>query len=159
MDSTPTSGSEPLVPPTRRAAAAAAVRELSRSRRAQTFGLGALCGALALSLLIVVTTIFAAQQTPGPLGDEPAPVSEERVSTPTPTRTPPASTPVPTRTPTPDATVEPQEPDAAPDPVVAPEPSATQVPAPEPEPGPESTPTPTAPGNSGNAPGHNKKKP
>jgi hypothetical protein len=149
MDPTPSSGSEPATPPTRRAAAAVqTVRELSRSRRVQTFGLGALCGALGLSLLIVVTTIFAVSLRPDQLPADPAPVSEERVSTPTPT--PPAPTP------SPDPTVAPvEEADAAPE--AEPAPPATQVPAPAPAPEPEPTPTPTAPGNSGNAPGHKKK--
>lgn len=148
MESTPPSGSEPVAPPTRRAAAVHTVRELSRSRRVQTFGLGALCGALALSLLVVVTTIFAVSQRPELLADEPAPVSEQRFPTPTPS----TSTPAPIPTPSP--TVEPaEEVDAAPAP--DPAPPVTQVP--EPVPAPEPTPTPTAPGNSGNAPGHKKK--
>ncbi|MFD4960525.1 hypothetical protein [Microbacterium sp. NPDC058389] len=154
MEPTPSSGSEPVAPPTRRAAAVHTVRELSRSRRVQTFGLGALCGALALSLIVVVTTIFAVSQRPEMLPDDPAPVSEERVATPTPTPT--RSTPAPT--PTTDPAVEPvDEADAAPGADAEPAPPETQVPAPTPDPEPEPTPTPTAPGNSGNAPGHNKK--
>ncbi|MGN6221272.1 MAG: hypothetical protein ACTHNQ_17370 [Microbacterium sp.] len=148
MDPTPSSGSESATPPTRRAAAVQTARELSRSRRVQTFGLGALCGALGLSLLLVVTTIFAVSQRSDPLPADPAPVSEERVSTPTPT--PPAPTP------SPDPAVAPvEEADAAPE--AEPAPPATQVPAPAPAPETEPTPTPTAPGNSGNAPGHKKK--
>jgi len=154
MEPTPSSGSEPVAPPTRRAAAVQTVRELSRSRRVQTFGLGALCGALGLSLLIVVTTIFAVAQRPDELPADPAPLSEERVATPTPTHTAPAPTP----TPTPDPTIEPAEDvDAAPEPDAEPAPPVTPVPAPAPEP--EPAPTSTAPGNSGNAPGHNKKEP
>lgn len=150
MEPTPSSGSEPATPPTRRAAAVQTVRELSRSRRVQTFGLGALCGALGLSLLIVVTTIFAVSQRPDQLPADPAPLSEERVTTPTPT------SPAPAPTPTPEPTVEPvDEADAAPEPEPAPPPPAISVP--EPAPAPQPTPTETAPGNSGNAPGHNKK--
>ncbi|GAA5212542.1 hypothetical protein [Microbacterium kyungheense] len=150
MESTPSSGSEPLAPSTRRAAAVHTVRELSRSRRVQTFGLGALCGALALSLLVVVTTIFAMSQRPDVLADEPAPVSEQRLPTPVPT----TSTPAPTPTPSP--TIEPvEEADAPPEAEADPAPPVIDPPVPEPEP--EVAPEPTAPGNSGNAPGHKKK--
>jgi len=154
MEPTPSSGSEPVAPPTRRAAAVRAAHGLSRSRRVQTFGLGILCGSLGLSLLIVVTTIFAVSQRPEQLPADPATVSEERVATPA----PPGSTPAPT--PTPEPTVEPvDEVDAAPGPDAQPAPPQTDAPVPAPAPEPEPTPTATAPGNSGNAPGHNKKKP
>ncbi|WP_194409478.1 hypothetical protein [Microbacterium cremeum] len=151
MPPTPSSGPENPAPLTRRTNPALH-RPWLRSRRTQTFGLGALCGALGLSLVVVVSSIFAASDDRPPALPEPAPASEARVT--------PRVTPTPTPTPTP--TVEATTPtDAAPDepvtePPVPPEPDPVESPPPvvgeEP---------PTGPGNSGTAPGRTKdpKKP
>lgn len=150
MESKPSSGPETPVPLTRRAASAAATRLALRSRRVQTFGLGALCGALALSLVIVLTTIVAVAQRPDVVPRDPAPVSGERLPTPAPA----TPTPSPTATRAPTAAPEEQA-DAAPD--ADPAPPVAQDPPPAPAPAPEPTPSDTAPGNSGNAPGRTKK--
>ena len=138
------------------AAPARAERSWLRSRRAQTFGLGALCGALGLSLVIVVTSIVAAAGEGSPaLPVDPAPMSERQVSpTPTPVREDTIDDPTDEST------------DAAPPAVDAAPPIADPAPAPEPLPAPAPTAAPAddsadAPGRSGTAPGHNKepKKP
>lgn len=135
---------------------AQAERSWLRSRRTQTFGLGALCGALGLSLVIVVTSIVAAAGEGSPaLPVDPAPVSEQRTSpTPTPVREHAIDDPTDEST------------DAAPPAVDAAPPIADPAPAPEPLPAPAPTAAPAddsadAPGRSGTAPGHNKepKKP
>lgn len=152
MESTPSSGSESPTPLTRRTNPALAVRSWSASRRVRTFGLGALCGALALSLVVVVTSIFAASGDRSPVLPEPAPASDVQVTPrPTPTATPSA--------PSPRATVvaPPQPEEAAPV-----EESTEPVVAPVPEPSPEVSEPPVedtadeGPGNSGSAPGRTK---
>lgn len=145
MESTPPSGKKNPAPLTRRTNPALD-RSWLRSRRTQTFGLGALCGALALSLVVVVSSIFAASGDRPPVLPEPAPVSEARVTprvTPTPTATPSATPPA-------EATTDAPEPEPAQDltgTVVAPAPAPV-----------ETTPAPAddSPGNSGDAPGRNK---
>ncbi|MFE5407418.1 hypothetical protein [Microbacterium sp. NPDC056569] len=157
----PMPSSEPTAPGpaplTRRTNPALADRAWLRSRRVQTFGLGALCGALGLSLLVVVTTILGASQNPSPLVPvDPAPVSEPR---------PTASVPA-TPSPRPTPTTEPvEQTDAAPEtaaeepvaavPAPAPAPTASEPPAGEEE----GTEPADAPGNSASAPGQLKKKP
>ncbi|MGU3645699.1 hypothetical protein ACLBXX_12080 [Microbacterium sp. C23T] len=153
----PMPSSEPTAPAplTRRTSPALAHRSWMRSRRVQTFGLGALCGALGLSLLVVVTTIIGASQNQAPLVPaDPAPVSEPR-----PSASFPAARPTPSSTPT-DEPVE--EADAEPEapveqPVVA-DPAPQPVPTETQPPGDETEST-DAPGNSGNAPGRQKKQP
>ena len=157
MESTPSSGPETPAPLTPTATPTGVDGSWVRSRRVQTFALGALVGALALSLVVVVTAVFAAVQGErSPLPAGPAPVSEPRV-------TPRATTPGPTPAPTPGLTVPPDgtETDAADeeetaDPVVPPAPA----PVPTPPPTAEAEP-PSGPGNSGTAPGRTKepKKP
>ena len=154
MESTPSSGSEttaPLVPDT-----APTSPDLSwvRSRRVHTFALGALVGALGLSLVVVVSTIFAAAQNPpAPLPAAPAPVSEVR-TTPRPTPTP-APTPAPTAEATDETTDAPVEEAPTTEPVVAP------APAPTPSEPPVEADDSSDPGQSGSAPGRTKapKKP
>jgi cytoskeletal protein RodZ len=152
----PMPSSEPTAPAplTRRTNPALADRSWLRSRRVQTFGLGALCGALGLSLLVVVTTILGASQDPSPL--VPAPVSEPR---------PPASVPTirpsPARTPTTDPV---EQTDAAMEPDGTTDEEVVAVPAPEPaptetQPPVDETESTDAPGNSDNAPGRQKKQP
>ena len=148
MEPTPSSGPENPAPLTRRTNPALH-RSWLGSRRTQTFGLGALCGALGLSLVVVVSSIFAASGDQPPALPEPAPASEARVtpppaSTPTPAPTRPA--PVPETAPTTDAV--PDEPES--EPVVVPEPAPAPAPV-ETVPADED-----APGNSGSAPGRNK---
>lgn len=153
MESTPSSGPEAPAPLTRRTNPALAVREWSRSRRVRTFGLGALCGALGLSLVIVITSIFAASDGVPPLSpDEPAPVSEVR-TTPRPT---PTSTPTPTPPPSVETVDDPV--DAPADDLAAPPSTTDPAPAPvEPEPAPApSEEAPASPGQSGSAPGHTR---
>ena len=151
----PISSSEPTAPAplTRRTNPALADRSWMRSRRVQTFGLGALCGALGLSLLVVVTTILGASQNPPPLVPaDPAPVSEPRPSASVPTTAPSRpSTPMVEPVEQPDVATEPEE--TVEEPVVAvpapaPAPTETQPPAEE---------TADTPGNSANAPGQQKK--
>ncbi|MFK4837843.1 hypothetical protein ACI3KY_19105, partial [Microbacterium sp. ZW T2_14] len=77
MESTPSSGPEtpaPLIPTATPTPAPTGVDgSWVRSRRVQTFALGALVGALALSLVVVVTAVFAAVQGErSPLPAEPA---------------------------------------------------------------------------------------
>lgn len=149
MESTPSSASDAPTPPTRRANPAT-MRSWSRSRRVRTFGLGALCGALALSLVVVVTSIFAASGDRSPVLPLPAPVAEER---PAPRVTPTPTAPPAVAAETPDMTAEPVPEAETSDPVAAP--------APAPEPAPVESPPPadeveTAPGNSGSAPGRTK---
>lgn len=156
MESMPSSEPTAPAPLTRRTSPALADRSWMRSRRVQTFGLGALCGALGLSLVVVVTTILGASQNQAPLLPAgPAPVSEPGPPASVPATPSPSSTP--TDEPVQDADAEPEAP--VEQPVVA-------VPAPAPEPAPEPTTTqPPAeestgnPGNSANAPGQLKKKP
>ncbi|WP_374976933.1 hypothetical protein ACEYYH_03640 [Microbacterium trichothecenolyticum] len=151
----PMPSSEPTAPAplTRRTNPALADRSWMRSRCVQTFGLGALCGALSLSLLVVVTTILGASQNPSPLGPaDPAPVSEPRLPASVLTTTPsPSSTP----------TVEPvEQTDAATEPEETAEEPAVSVPAPAPAPTetqPPADETEDSPGNSANAPGQQKK--
>lgn len=150
MEPTPSSGPENPAPLTRRTNPALD-RSWLRSRRTQTLGLGALCGALGLSLVVVVSSIVAAPGDQPPVLPKPAPVSEAGVTpranpTPTPARTP--STPVP---------------EAAPPTEVVPDEPATQPvtqpvadPAPAPAPAETAPAEEDAPGNSGSAPGRNK---
>lgn len=151
MEPTPPSGPENAAPLTRRTNPALD-RSWLRSRRTQTFGLGALCGALALSLVVVVSSIFAASGDRPPVLPEPA--SEART---TPRATPaPASPPSPTvesTVPPTDAT--PDEPPVA-KPVLEPEPAPVES-----EPPVLAEEASTSPGNSGSAPGRAKdpKKP
>jgi len=156
MESTPSSGSETTAPLIPEPAPASRDGSWLRSRRAHTFALGALVGALGLSLVVVVSTIFAAAgNPPSPLPAAPAPVSEVRT-------TPRA---MPTTAPTPEPTVETTDmsTDAAPEeeattePVVAPAPAPTSSEAPPAE----ADEAPTSPGRSGSAPGQTKapKKP
>lgn len=153
----PMPSSEPTAPAplTRRTDPALADRSWMRSRRVQTFGLGALCGALGLSLLVVVTTILGASQNQAPLVPaDPAPISEPR---------PPVSVPSTTPSPSSTATTEPvEESDAATEPESPVEEPVVAVPAPEPQPTETQPPTnesTDSPGNSANAPGQLKKKP
>ncbi|MDW4573804.1 hypothetical protein R8Z57_13570 [Microbacterium sp. M3] len=151
MESTPSSAWDAPTPLTRRTDPVSAARSWSRSRRARTFGLGALCGGLALSLVVVVTSIFAASADRPPLLPQPAPAAEERPA--------PRVTPTPTPSPTvlkvaeepADTVPEPEaEAETVVDPAPAPEPTAVEPPpaaADEAEP---------APGNSGSAPGRTK---
>lgn len=151
MASTPSSRSESPTPLTRRTNPALAVRSWPASRRVRTFGLGALCGALALSLVVVVTSIFAASGDRPPLLPEPAPASDVRVAPrPTPSSTPSTPAPQPEVVATPEAE-EPAPEEGAIEPVVAPAPSpvATDPPAAD-------EPVEDAPGNSGSAPGRTK---
>ena len=154
MEPSPSSGSEAPTSLLPIAQPAPAERSWLRSRRVQTFGLGALCGALGLSLVIVVTSIFAAAGSRSPAGPvDPAPASDVQ---PTPRATP---TPAPTGE-VADATTDASTPPADDTPPVA-------DPAPEPEPAPAPTTAPPAdetadgPGRSDTAPGHSKdpKKP
>ena len=152
----PMPSSEPTAPAplTRRTDPALADRSWMRSRRVQTFGLGALCGALGLSLLVVVTTILGASQNQAPLVPaDPAPVSEPRPSASFPATPSPSSAPTTEPAEETDAATEPEAPAEQPVvavPAPAPEPTQTQPPADE------ST---DSPGNSANAPGQLKKKP
>ncbi|MFB7884754.1 hypothetical protein [Microbacterium sp. NPDC056057] len=152
----PMPSSEPTAPAplTRRTNPALADRSWMRSRRVQTFGLGALCGALGLSLLVVVTTILGASQNQAPLVPaDPAPVSEPRPSASFPATPSPSSAPTTEPAEETDAATEPEAPAEQPVvavPAPAPEPTQTQPPADE------ST---DSPGNSANAPGRLKKKP
>jgi len=152
----PMPSSEPTAPAplTRRTNPALADRSWMRSRRVQTFGLGALCGALGLSLLVVVTTILGASQNQAPLVPaDPAPVSEPRPSASFPATPSPSSAPTTEPGEDTDAATEPEAPAEQPVvavPAPAPEPTQTQPPADE------ST---DSPGNSANAPGQLKKKP
>ena len=152
----PMPSSEPTAPAplTRRTNPALADRSWMRSRRVQTFGLGALCGALGLSLLVVVTTILGASQNQAPLVPaDPAPVSEPRPSASFPATPSPSSAPTTEPAEDTDAATEPEAPAEQPVvavPAPAPEPTQTQPPADE------ST---DSPGNSANAPGQLKKKP
>ncbi|KQP68293.1 hypothetical protein ASF40_19225 [Microbacterium sp. Leaf288] len=152
----PMPSSEPTAPAplTRRTDPALADRSWMRSRRVQTFGLGALCGALGLSLLVVVTTILGASQNQAPLVPaDPAPVSEPRPSASIPATPSPSSTPTTGPAEETDAATEPEAPAEQPVvavPAPAPEPTQTQPPADE------ST---DSPGNSDNAPGRQKKQP
>jgi hypothetical protein len=122
----------------------------------QTFALGALVGALALSLVVVVTAVFGAVQGDrSPLPADPAPASEVRV-------TPRASPPAPTSSPSPTPPVPPAEPqpDAGDDGQT--DPAIEQAPAPAPTaPATEESDSSGGPGNSGSAPGRTKepKKP
>ena len=154
----PMPSSEPTAPAplTRRMNPALADRSWLRSRRVQTFGLGALCGALGLSLLVVVTTILGASQNQSPLVPAvPAPVSEPRPPASVPTAPSPRSTP----------TTDPMEQtDAATEPDDAPEQEVVAVPAPEPaptetQPPADETESTDGPGNSDNAPGRQMKQP
>ncbi|MEV4687131.1 hypothetical protein [Microbacterium sp. LWH3-1.2] len=155
----PMPSSEPTAPAplTRRTNPALSDRSWVRSRRVQTFGLGALCGALGLSLLVVVTTILGASQNPSPLRPaDPAPVSEPRLPASVPT-----TRPSPARTPTTDPV---EQTDAATEPDGATEEEVVAVPAPEPaptetQPPVDETESTVAPGNSDNAPGRQKKQP
>ncbi len=153
MESTPSSGSPAPAPLTRRAVMALDRAGL-RSRRAQTFGLGALCGALGVALVIVVASIFAASAARPPLLPE-QPVSEVR-STPraTPTPAAPTPTPTPTSTPSPDGSTDTADSDVAADPPVAPAPAPAPAPSQTTEPPADEAPV--SPGNSGSAPGHTK---
>lgn len=156
MESTPSSVPDTTAPLSPTAAPTAADASWVRSRRVQTFALGALVGALALSLVVVVTTVFAAVQGDrSPLPEDPAPVAETRV-------TPRATTPAPTPTATPSPTVPPaeSETDAADDEHTA-EPVVEPAPAPAPPPVAEEDDSSGEPGNSGSAPGRTKepKKP
>ncbi len=157
MESTPSSVPDTPVAlnPTAAPAATDAAADASwvRSRRVQTFALGALVGALALSLVVVVTAVFAAVQGQrAPLPADPAPVAETHV-------TPRPTTPAPTPMFTPSPTVPPAETETDPpvdeqtsEPVVEPVP----VPAPTVPPPTEEADTSTDPGNSGTAPGRTK---
>ena len=155
MESTPSSGSETPAPltPTATPTPTGADGSWVRSRRVQTFALGALVGALALSLVVVVTAVFAAVQGDrSPLPAEPAPVSEVRV---TPRASPPAPTSSPSPSPTPPVAPAEPETDAAEggqaDPAIEPAPApAPTVPATE------EGDTSSDPGNSGSAPGRTK---
>lgn len=157
MESTPSSVPDTPVALTPTAAPAAGDASWVRSRRVQTFALGALVGALALSLVIVVTAVFATVQGQRPpLPADPAPVAETRV-------TPRPTTPAPTPMLTPSPTVPPAETETDPpvddqfsEPVVEPVP----VPAPT-VPPPTEEEASSGPGNSGTAPGRTKdpKKP
>jgi cytoskeletal protein RodZ len=150
MESTPSSGPETPAPLTRRTNPALAVRTWSRSRRVQTFGLGALCGALGLALLVVVTSILGAPREQAPLlSEDPASVTEVR---PTPSATPestPTSTPAATETTeATDAASDDEAAEPAPEPVPMPAPTADEPPPPD-----DSA---ASPGKSGSAPGKNK---
>jgi hypothetical protein len=141
MESTPSSRSESPTPLIRRTNPALAVRSWPASRRVRTFGLGALCGALALSLVVVVTSIFAASGDRPPLLPEPAPASDVRVTPrPTPSSTPSMLAPQPEVVATPEAE-EPAPEEGPIEPVVVP---AADEPVED------------APGNSGSAPGRTK---
>ncbi|NLP84445.1 hypothetical protein HF576_11340 [Microbacterium sp. CFH 90308] len=157
MEPMSSSGSETPTPltdtagPARLAAPFDAVLIRMRSRRVQTFALGALVGALGLSLVVVVTTIFAAaQQSPSPL---PAAPATEMRSTPSPA-------PTLTRSPPPTVDAGEETTDAAPDdgrvepgasePVIEPAPAPSQIQSPP------AAVEPDAPGRSGSAPGKTK---
>ncbi|WP_203581744.1 hypothetical protein [Microbacterium hibisci] len=157
MDPKPSSEPDPSAPLTRRANPALSTRF---SRRASTFALGGLVGALAVALLIVVTSIISTPRDAAPLvPGAPDPVAEVH----------PTPRPTPTATPTPTVDVSEsaeEETDAAPDdPATAP--LADPQPAPELEPAPsepaaeEDDSESTTPGRSGTAPGQTKepKKP
>lgn len=150
MEPTPSSGPDNPAPLTRRTNPALDRSwAWGRSRRTQTFGLGALCGALGLSLVVVVSSILAASGDQPPALPEPAPVSEARITpraAPTPTPAPTRPETVPEAAPTTDAA--PDEPESQP--VVVPEPAPAPAPV-ETAPAEED-----APGNSGSAPGRNK---
>jgi hypothetical protein len=157
MESTPSSvpDTPAALPPA--ATATAADESWVRSRRVQTFALGALVGALALSLVVVVTAVFAAVQGQrSPVPADPAPVAETRV-------TPRPTTPAPTPMLSPSPTVPPAETEteAAGDelttePVAEPVVEPAPVPAPTvPEPAEEADAS-DDPGNSGTAPGRTK---
>lgn len=153
MESTPSSRSESPTPLTRRTNPALAVRSWPASRRVRTFGLGALCGALALSLVVVVTSIFAASGDRPPLLPEPAPASDVRVTPrPTPSSTPSTPAPRPEVVATPEAE-EPAPEEGATEPVVAPAPAPSPVAT---DPPAADEPVEDAPGNSGSAPGRTK---
>ena len=159
----PMPSSEPTAPAplTRRTNPALADRSWMRSRRVQTFGLGALCGALGLSLLVVVTTILGASQNQAPLVPaDPAPVSEPRPSASFPATPSPSSAPTTEPAEDTDAATEPEAPAeqpvvAVPAPVPAPAPTQTQPPSSDDQ-GTEPT---NGRGNSDNAPGRQKKQP
>jgi hypothetical protein len=158
MESTPSSGSETPAPLTHTATPAPTGADASwvRSRRVHTFALGALVGALALSLVVVVTAVFAAVQGDrSPLPAEPAPVSEVRV-------TPRASPPAPTSSPSPTPPVTPAEPETDAADGGQTDPAIEPAPAPAPTaPATEENDSSSGPGNSGSAPGRTKepKKP
>ncbi|MFC8682412.1 hypothetical protein ACFT30_12900 [Microbacterium ureisolvens] len=156
MDPTPSSAPETPAPLTRRTNPALTRRF---TRRASTFALGGLVGALGVALVIVVTSIIATPRDESPLVPaEPAPVAETR-TTPRPS---PTSTPTPTVSPTAEAPEETT--DAATDDAVTP-PVADTEPSPEPapseQPAEEDEASSTGPGRSGSAPGQTKdpKKP
>jgi hypothetical protein len=155
MESTPSSGSETPAPLTPTATPTAADASWVRSRRVQTFALGALVGALALSLVVVVTAVFAAVQGDhSPLPADPAPVAETRV-TPRPTTTPktPMFTPSPTVPPA-ETETDPPVDEQTDELVVAPVPvPAPTVPPPTTE---EEEDSSSGPGNSDSAPGRTK---
>jgi hypothetical protein len=153
MESTPSSVPDTPVALDPTAAPTAADASWVRSRRVHTFALGALVGALALSLVVVVTAVFAAVQGQrSPLPADPAPVAETRV---TPRPTTPAPTPLLSPSPTvppADTETEPPVDELTTEPVVEPVP----VPAPTVPPPTEEADASDDPGNSGTAPGRTK---